>query len=331
MSLSPVRIFETLRAFQETAALKSAIELGVFTAVAEGAASAAEIASRCEASERGIRILCDTLVTSGLLLKHDSSYENAPDAAAFLNRTSPAYMGGIAEFLCDPEMTSGMLQILTDCVRKGGTVMGAEGTVSDDNPVWIRFARAMAPMTRPTAEFIAGQLPASGPLKVLDIAAGHGMYGIAVARRNPEAEITALDWEAVLEVAKGNADAAGVADRFRTIPGSAFTVDFGTGYDAILLTNILHHFDLATCESLAAKVCAALKPGGRAFTLEFVPNEDRVGPEVPARFALTMLFTTAHGDAYTFAEYEPMFARAGFASSAVHLLETQQSVIISTK
>ena len=209
--------------------------------------------------------------------------------------------------------------------------MGAEGTVSDDNPVWIKFARAMAPMTRLTAEFMAGQLPASGPLKVLDIAAGHGMYGIAVARRNPEAEITALDWEAVLEVAKGNAVEAGVADRFHTIPGSAFTVDFGAGYDAILLTNILHHFDLATCESLAAKVCAALKPGGRAFTLEFVPNDGRVSPDVPARFALTMLFTTAHGDAYTFAEYEPMFARAGFSSSAVHLLETQQSVIISTK
>jgi ubiquinone/menaquinone biosynthesis C-methylase UbiE len=331
MSLSPTRIFETLRAFQETAALKSAIELGVFTAVAEGAASPSEIASKCQASERGIRILCDGLVTSGLLLKHDSVYENTPDATVFLNRHSQAYVGSIAEFLCDPEMTAGMLQNLTACVRKGGTVMGAEGTVSDDNPVWIKFARAMAPMTRLTAEFIAAQLPVSGRLKVLDIAAGHGMYGIAVARRNPETEITALDWEAVLEVAKGNAAAAGVADRFRTIPGSAFTVGFGADYDAILLTNILHHFDLATCESLAAKVCAALKPGGRAFTLEFVPNEDRVSPEVPARFALTMLFTTAHGDAYTFAEYEPMFARAGFSSSAVHLLETQQSVIISTK
>ena len=331
MSLSPVRIFETLRAFQETAALKSAIELGVFTAIAEGAASAAGVASKCQASERGIRILCDGLVTSNLLRKQDGAYENTPDTAMFLNRHSPAYMGGICEFLCDPEMTHGMLQNLTDCVRKGGTTMGAEGTVSDDNPVWVKFARAMAPITRLNAEFIAAQLPASGPLRVLDIAAGHGMYGIAVARRNPEAEVTALDWEAVLEVAKENAVAAGVADRYRTIAGSAFTADFGTGYDAILLTNILHHFDLASCESLAARVCAALKPGGRAFTLEFVPNQDRVSPEVPARFALTMLFTTAHGDAYTFAEYEPMFGRAGFSSSKVHPLETQQSVIISTK
>jgi hypothetical protein len=230
MSLSPRRIFETLRAFQETAALKSAIELGVFTAIAEGAVSPAEIAAKCQASERGIRIVCDGLVASGLLLKHDGIYENSPDAAVFLNRHSPGYLGGIAEFLCDPELTSGMLQNLTACVRKGGTTMGAEGMVSDDNPVWIKFARAMAPMTRLTAEFIAGQLPASGALKVLDIAAGHGMYGIAVAQRNPEAEITALDWEAVLDVAKENAVVAGVAARFHTIPGSAFTVEFGTGF-----------------------------------------------------------------------------------------------------
>lgn len=331
MPVSPARIFDTLRACQETAALKSAIELDVFTVIARGAATAAAIAQQCSASERGIRILCDFLVTGGLLEKHDGRYANTPDTSVFLDRASPACMGGVTEFLCDPDVTDRMLQNLTAAVRKGGTVMDGEGTVSHDNRIWVKFARAMAPMTTIPARFIAEQLPASGALKVLDIAAGHGMYGIAVAQRNPGAEIFALDWEAVLEVAKEHAAAAGVADRYRTVPGSAFTAEFGAEYDAVLLTNFLHHFDPATCQSVLAKVCAALKPGGRAFTLEFVPDEDRVSPPGPARFALTMLFTTAHGDAYTFAEYEPMFRRAGFSSSAVHLLDTQQSVIISTK
>jgi ubiquinone/menaquinone biosynthesis C-methylase UbiE len=168
-------------------------------------------------------------------------------------------------------------------------------------------------------------------LKVLDIAAGHGMYGITIARHNPEAQITALDWASVLEVAKENAEKAGVAARYSIIAGSAFDVEFGSDYDVILLTNFLHHFDAHTNEQVLRKVHAALKPGGKAVTLEFVPNEDRISPPSPARFAITMLFTTQHGDAFTFRELDSMFRNAGFESNVQHMIETQQSVIISTK
>jgi precorrin-6B methylase 2 len=324
-------IFETLRAFQETGALKTAIDLGVFTAIAEGASTAKDIAEKCAASERGIRILCDTLTTSGLLNKREGQYENTSDTALFLNRHSPCYMGGVADFICGPELMAGFLQSLTDAVRKGGTVLPGEGTVSTENPIWVKFARTMAPITIPSSRAIAGLLPSTGPLKVLDIAAGHGMYGIAVARANPEAEITALDWASVLEVAKENAAKVGVSARYRTIAGSAFDADFGSEYDVILITNFLHHFDAPTNELILRKVHAALKPGGQALTLEFVPNEDRVSPPSPARFAVTMLFTTQRGDAYTFHELEAMMRNAGFRSSEQHMLETQQSVIVSLK
>jgi len=328
---SPVLIFETLRAFQETGALKTAIDLGVFTAIAEGASTAKDIAEKCAASERGIRILCDTLSTSGILNKREGEYENTSDTALFLNRHSSAYMGGVADFICGPEIMIGFLQSLTDAVRKGGTVLPGEGTVSPENPIWVKFAHAMAPLTIPPSKAIAGLLASTGPLKVLDIAAGHGMYGITIARHNPEAQITALDWAAVLEVAQENAVKAGVAARYSTIAGSAFDVEFGSDYDVILLTNFLHHFDAHTNERLLRKVHAALKPGGKAVTLEFVPNEDRISPPSPARFAITMLFTTQRGDAFTFRELDSMFRNAGFESSVQHMIETQQSVIISTK
>lgn len=151
-----------------------------------------------------------------------------------------------------------------------------------------------------------------GKMKV-DIAAGHGMFGITIAKQNPNAEIVALGWANALVVAKENAQAAGVADRFRTIPGSAFETDYGNGYDVVLLTNFLHHFDPGTCETLLRKVHAALKPGGRAVTLEFIPNEDRVSPPSAATFSIMMLGSTAGGDAYTFSEFERMFRNAGFA------------------
>jgi len=328
---NPFLIFSALRAFQDSAVLSSAIDLGVFTALAEGADTASDLAAKCDASERGIRILCDTLVVSNLLRKQDGRYQNTPDTAFFLDRRSPAYLGGVKEFLCGPEMMAELFENLTESVRRGGTLLPGEGTVSPENPVWVTFARVMAPLMMPAAQFIADLLPATGALKLLDIAAGHGLFGISVAKRNPDAEIVALDWAPVLEVSRENAAKAGVSDRYSTIAGSAFDVDFGSGYDVVLITNFLHHFDAPTNETILRKVHAALKPGGRAVTLEFVPNDDRVSPLGAARFALVMLSSTQKGDAYTFRELDAMLGNAGFTNNVCHLMETDQSVIISTK
>jgi 2-polyprenyl-3-methyl-5-hydroxy-6-metoxy-1,4-benzoquinol methylase len=183
------------------------------------------------------------------------------------------------------------------------------------------------------AEIIAQILQASEgkKWKVLDIAAGHGLFGIALGRHNPNAEIVALDWPAVLEVAKENATVAGLTSRYRTLPGSAFDVEFGSGYDIVLLTNFLHHFDIATCEALLRKVHAALAPGGRAVTLEFVPNEDRISPPTAAKFSMVMLGSTPSGDAYTHAEFQKMFRNAGFKTCAIHTPPIGEQVLVAEK
>jgi 2-polyprenyl-3-methyl-5-hydroxy-6-metoxy-1,4-benzoquinol methylase len=147
---------------------------------------------------------------------------------------------------------------------------------------------------------------------VLDIAAGHGVYGIAVATRNPQAEIVAVDWQNVLQVALDNAKEAGVAGRYRTIPGSAFAVDYGKGYDLALVTAFLHHFDPPTCVGVLKKIRASMNPGGTLAITEFVPNEDRVSPPMEAKFSMMMLGSTPAGDAYTFRELEQMCTDAGF-------------------
>ena len=157
-----------------------------------------------------------------------------------------------------------------------------------------------------------------GPLSVLDIAAGHGLFGIELAKQNPEARVVAVDWAAVLEVARANARRVGVEDRYETRAGSAFEVEYGGPHDVALLTNFLHHFDPPTCVSLLRKVRASLKPGGRVAALEFVPAEDRVSPPMAAAFSLTMLATTAAGDAYTLRELEQMYRAAGFVEVAGH-------------
>ena len=330
---SPELFFQTVNAYQRPAAIKAAVELDLFTALGEGQKTAQELAFACEASERGVRILCDYLVIMGFLTKADGRYGLTQDSAVFLDRRSPAYMGGTLEFLLSPMLLSGF-ENLTAAVRKGGTVMTEGGTVAPENPVWVKFARAMAPMMAMPAQFMAKLVNPDGvgKLKVLDIAAGHGLFGIAFAQHNPQAEVVALDWPNVLQVAKENAERAGVGDRYSTLEGSAFDVDYGSDYDLVLLTNFLHHFDPETCESLLRKVHAALKTGGRAVTLEFVPNDDRVSPPVPAAFSMMMLGSTPGGDAYTFSELEQMFKNAGFTKSELRPLEaTPEHLVISHK
>jgi len=330
---NPEHIFNVLNSYQHAAALKSAIELDVFTTIDEGNQRAQQIAERVNASERGVRILCDFLTILGFLVKEDSRYSLTADAELFLSRRSPAYMGTIVGFLGNERHLANISR-LTEAVRRGGTVGETGHNREPDDALWVSFARSMAPLTVPNAIFIASLVNAAEgkPCRVLDIAAGHGMYGITIAQQNPKAEITALDWPAVLEVAKENAQKAGVGERYTTRPGSAFEAELGIDYDVALLTNIFHHFDRETCVQLMQRVHEALKANGKAVTLEFVPNEDRVSPPTAAGFSLLMLVGTDAGDAYTFSEYQKMFRRAGFPRTTLHPVpEGAEQVLISEK
>ena len=330
---SPVLFFDTVNAYQRTAAIKAAIELDVFTAIGEGIITTQALSERCRASERGMRILCDYLTIIGFLIKGNDGYGLTPDSAIFLDSNSPAYAGGAIEFLLSPMLTRGF-DDLTQAVRQGGTALPEEGTIAPEHPVWVHFARAMSTMQTMPAQLMTRlvEMEPGRKLKVLDIAAGHGMFGITVALHNPGAEIIAVDWPNVLEVAQENARKAGVSDRYSTIAGSAFDVDLGRNYDLVLLTNFLHHFDVETCKSLLKKIYRTLAEGGRAVTVEFVPHEDRISPPVSAMFSLVMLGSTPKGDAYTFREFEEMFRDAGFSRSELHQIPpAPQQVIISYK
>jgi 2-polyprenyl-3-methyl-5-hydroxy-6-metoxy-1,4-benzoquinol methylase len=140
--------------------------------------------------------------------------------------------------------------------------------------------------------------------------------------------VTGLDWAPVLRVAMDNARKAGVQDRYDMLPGSAFEVDFGGPYDAVLLTNFLHHFDRPTCVGLLQKVHRALRPGGRVATLEFVPNEDRVSPPMPAAFSMTMLASTVAGDAYTLTELTAMYNQAGLRDISAHPIPMSPHTVV---
>jgi 2-polyprenyl-3-methyl-5-hydroxy-6-metoxy-1,4-benzoquinol methylase len=330
--LTPERILMTMNGYQRSAVLKAAIELEVFTAIGGGAKTAAQIAERCKAAERGIRILADYLVIEKFLTKNGNEYGLTEESAAFLDRKSQMYIGTVSEFLLSEHSLS-VLTTLTDSVRRGGRKQ-EDSTLDPNDNFWVLFARGMMPMMFPMAQMLAGtvRLPQDRETKVLDIAASHGLYGIQVALANPKAKLFAVDWPVVLEYTAANAARFGVGERFKALPGSAFDVEFGGDYDLILVPNFLHHFDIATCEKFLTKCAANLRSGGQLAIVEFVPNEDRVSPPMAAAFSMTMLGNTASGDAYTESQYRSMLKKAGLKDVDLKpLAPMPETLVLATK
>jgi SAM-dependent methyltransferase len=322
---TPARIFDTLLfAHLRGDALKAAVDLALFTAIADGAVTADAIAAKCSASPRGIASLCNFLTVNGFLSKSDDRYDLTPESRLFLNQHSPAYVGSVAAFLgsCREAFAK-----VGESVRTG---VAAE-SISDE--CWLTFADSMIPLAAPVARAAAERLDAAslGAIEVLDIAASHGEYGLAIARANPHARIVAIDLPQVVERAARRAKQSGFADRYRAIPGSVFDVSLEGPYDLVLLPNLLHSFDRTTNEKLLAKIFAAVKPGGRLATIDFVPNDDRVSPAWPAQFSLVMVAQNA-GNTYTFSEIDAWLRKAGFAASESYPLPpSPQTMIVSKK
>jgi 2-polyprenyl-3-methyl-5-hydroxy-6-metoxy-1,4-benzoquinol methylase len=329
LPLNPGRIHQALTSYQLAMAMKGAIDLDLFTHITAGATTAEAIAPLCDGTVKGVRVLCDYLTVHGFLTKTGADYGVAADVAPLLDRHSPSYMGSVAGFFTHPVMIA-KYDDVAGLVRRGGA---ADHTLNPNEPIWVEFARRMAPMFTIPARRAAELVTTPGvPTRVLDIAAGHGFFGIHVGLYNPAATITFQDWANVVAVARENATARGLDGRFRTIAGNAFEVDFGTGYDLVLLPNFLHHFDAATNVTLLRKVHAALAPGGRTAIIEFVPNDDRVSPPDAAAFAATMLATTPSGDAYTAADLAQMLRDAGFSPGEPHrLTPAPQTLILASR
>jgi hypothetical protein len=315
------------------AALRSAIELGVFTAVGAGSRSLRDIGRSIRSSERGTRILCDAMVVMGFLGKTvRGQYRLTPDSAAFLDRRSPYYMGELAKLSLQADAWP-HLAAPWEAVRAGRSTMGRDADMEVELAEWKDFAGAIAPMMAVPAKSLAQFLfPGRGfpACDVLELAAGHGLFGVEIGRRNKRARITALDWPSVVGYARVNASKARLGKRFSAIGGSVFQADFRGPYDLVLIANFVHMLSPEQNTRMFAKARAALKPGGRMALFEFVVNDDRVSPELSAIFAMAMLTATEGGDTYTLKELDRMCRAAGFSRCEMHSLgDLEQRVVLA--
>ncbi|HEU5019206.1 MAG TPA: class I SAM-dependent methyltransferase [Pseudolabrys sp.] len=321
-------VMDAVTGYQRTAAIVAAIRLGLFTLIGAGLQRTSELAIETGASERGLRILCDSLCVMGLLEKSGSSYSLTLTSRVFLDESSPAAINSIIDFLAAPSIVSLMLDNPAGFVHNGGALGLA--TVTPSHSIWTAFAEAIAPHAVPTAKRLAAYVTArrTQPARILDVAAGPGFYGIEIAKALAGTEVTAIDWPEVLALARNNAVRAGVQAGYHELAGNAFQLDWGTNFDCVVLANFLHNFDRSECISLLRKAKAALATDGSVLIVEFVPNPDRISPPTAAFFAFFMLGTTPRGDAYTADEIEEMAMKAGFRRLAVHHLPPSPETLL---
>ena len=173
---------------------------------------------------------------------------------------------------------------------------------------------------------------ACGCSRVLDVACGSGIWGIAVAEADAAARITGQDFPGVLETTKRYYEKHGVAARCDFLSGDLRTVDLGSArYDLALLGNIVHSEGEAASRALFHRIFRALRPGGRIVILDMIPNDARSGPPFAVMFALNMLVNTSAGDTYTFAEYRAWLGEAGFASVEAIDIGSHSPMILGVK
>jgi len=308
---NPGRIMEMVWDFARPMLTEAALHLRVFDAMSQGARTAAQISTRTNASPRGIAALLDGLVGIGLINRRGENFTMAPDTAQFLVHDKPAFVGGLMKHVSRQLITNWMG--LTECVRTGRPV-SAVNQEQTGAKFFAEFVEDIFNMSFASASAAAEALlkNANGAVSVLDIAAGSGVWGIAMARRGPQVSVTAVDWPQVIPVTRKVAQRHGVAERFHFVEGDILDADLGSGHHVATLGHILHSDGEARSRRLLKRVHDAMAPGGTIVIGEFVVEEGRRGPAVPLVFAVNMLVNTDEGNTFTFKQMASWLKEAGF-------------------
>jgi predicted O-methyltransferase YrrM len=327
MSVEPLeKLMDRIRAFQESRALLTAVELDLFSAVGQGA-TAAEVASRLQTDERATEMLMNALVALGMLQKKNGVFRNTRVAAQYLTERSPdsvrlAMMH--TAYLWDRWST------LTECVRTGTSQQRANTGERDRH--WTEaFIAAMDRNVGERAPLLTKAVDTSGVRRMLDVGGGSGGYSIAFAKASPELRAEVLDSPAVLPLTEQYIEKSGLSGRVKTRPGDLQRDEFGHDYDLVFVSAICHMLGPAENQDLFRRCFAALALGGRIVVQDFILKPDKTAPRQAALFALNWLVVTRHGNNYSEDEYSAWLGQAGFRDVRHVLLPGSTGLIIGSR
>jgi ubiquinone/menaquinone biosynthesis C-methylase UbiE len=327
---NPESLFQIGFSFGPARVLATALQLRVFSHINAGHQGAEEIAQAAGASVRGMRYLLDALVGIELLGKTGGRYELTPLAAQYLVHDKPDYVGGVME----SERWFESWSHLTEIVRTGRppVLIEAQEVAEQFFPLLVRSLHVInREPARRTARALGAGTSQRG-MRVVDVACGSGIWGIAVAEADPEARVTAQDFPGMFETTREYLKRHGVEDRYDFLPGDLKQVEFGEErFDVALLGNIVHSEGERSSRDLFRRLHRALSPSGRIVIIDMTPNDERTGPPFPLLFALNMLINTEEGGTYTLAEYTEWLKDAGFKRVETADIGSHSPLIIGYK
>jgi predicted O-methyltransferase YrrM len=319
-------LMNRIRAFQESRALLTAVELDLFSAVGQGA-TAAEAASRLQTDERATEMLMNALTALGMLQKKDGIFRNTPLAAQYFTEGSPdnvrlAMMH--SAYLWDRWST------LTECVRTGTSQQPASPGERDQH--WTEaFIAAMDRNVVERAPLVIKAVDTNGVRRMLDVGGGSGGYSIAFAKASPELHAEVLDLPAVLPLTGQYIKKSGLSERVKARAGDLRRDEFGRDYDLVFVSAICHMLGPAENQDLFKRCFAALALGGRIVVQDFILKSDKTAPRHAALFALNWLVVTRDGNNYSEDEYSIWLGNAGFRSVRHVLLPGSTGLMVGVK
>jgi (2Fe-2S) ferredoxin/2-polyprenyl-3-methyl-5-hydroxy-6-metoxy-1,4-benzoquinol methylase len=303
----PEDLLQSIRGFQESRIILSAVELDIFSAVGSGVSSQA-VAATMATDPRATEMLLNALVAAGWLAKKDGAYYNSKTSARYLSSGSP---DNAREGLLHTAHLWPRWSTLTDCVRAGTSVL--EHKADGYDMEWTRsFIAAMDRNAGERIPHVVHAIGLEGVRRMLDVGGGSGAYSIACARAAKDLQVEIMDLAEVLPITEKHIAAAGLSGRIRTRPGDFCTDGLGSGFDLVLLSAICHMLDGPQNLDLFKRCRQALEPQGRLIVQDFILEPDKTAPRSAALFALNMLVGTRAGSSYSTDEYIEWMKEAGF-------------------
>ncbi len=339
--LDPSQIMQMGMGFFASKTLLSAVELGLFSFLADQPKTRSEIESKLELHKRASTDFLDALVSLGMLKREGdgdkSKYSNTAETKCFLDRKSPMYIGGMLE------MASARLyrhwSDLTEGLRTGKPQNEIKSSKNNEdlfaalysNPAKLEgFLAAMAGVQKGNFMMLAEKFDFTKYKTLCDLGGAGAAFSIAVAKKHPSLKITSFDLAEALPIATRNIKEAEVTEQVTPVAGDFFK-DSIPKASVISMGNILHDWGLAEKKALIKKVYDALPVGGCFIAIENIIDDERRKNTFGLLMSLNMLIETENGFDYTGTQFQSWCQEAGFKSIEFMQLTGPTSAAIAYK